>query len=101
MIRKSKERIHFMHLRSVEIISDRHFYEADHLEGNADMVSLVQAFVDDQRRVPIRPDHDHAMLQDLENRESNPGYTDIGRMKGLRAIQVIEMALTALNRKNR
>src|SRR5690625_1769153 len=99
MIWKYKDRIHFMHLRSVEIVSDRHFYEADHLEGNADMVSLVEAFVDDQRRVPIRPDHGHAMLQDLKNREANPGYTAIGRMKGLRAIQGIELALTTLNQK--
>lgn len=101
MIRKYKDRIHFMHLRSVEIVSDRHFYEADHLEGNADMVSLIEAFVDDSRRVPIRPDHGHAMLQDLENKKANPGYTAIGRMKGLRAIQGIEMALTAINGKKR
>lgn len=99
MIRKYRERIHFMHLRSVEIVSDRHFYEADHLEGNADMVSLVEAFVGDERKVPIRPDHGHAILQDLDNKKANAGYTAIGRMKGLRAIQGIEMALTAINRR--
>lgn len=99
MIRKYRDRIHFMHLRSVEIVSDRHFYEADHLEGNADMVSLIEAFTDDKRKIPIRPDHGHAILQDLDNKKANAGYTAIGRMKGLRAIQGIEMALTAINRR--
>lgn len=98
MIRKYRDRIHFMHLRSVEIVGYHHFYEADHLEGNADMVSLVEAFVEDDRRIPIRPDHGHAILQDLDNKEANPGYTAIGRMKGLSAIQGIEKALLKINR---
>lgn len=100
MIRKYRERIHFLHLRSVELIEDYHFYEADHLEGNANMVSLVDAFRDDNRLVYIRPDHGHAMMCDLENRKTNPGYTAVGRMKGLRAIMGIERAIVQLNRKS-
>lgn len=93
MIRKYRERIHFLHLRSVEIMEDYDFYEADHLEGNANMVSLVDAFRDDDRKVYMRPDHGHAIMSDLNHREANPGYTAIGRMKGLRAIQGIEAAI--------
>lgn len=101
MIRKYRERIHFLHLRSVEIVEDYHFYEADHLEGNADMVSLIEAFKDDGRAIPIRPDHGHAMMCDLERQENaNPGYTIVGRMKGLRAIMGIEKAMVQLNRKS-
>lgn len=99
MIRKYRERIHFLHLRSVEIVDDYHFYEADHLEGNANMVSLVEAFRDDDRKVFMRPDHGHAMMSDLMHRDANPGYTAIGRMKGLRAIMGIEQAIKYLNNK--
>lgn len=100
MVKKYRERIHFMHLRSVEVVEDYHFYEADHLEGNADMVSLVDAFRDDDRSVYIRPDHGHAMMCDLEHRNTNPGYTAVGRMKGLRAIMGIEKAIVQLNRRS-
>lgn len=98
MIRKYRDRIHFLHLRSVEIVEDKHFYEADHLEGNADMVSLVDVFKDDVRKVYMRPDHGHAMMHELRDRNTNPGYTAIGRMKGLRAIMGIEKAILHLNR---
>lgn len=100
LIRKYRERIHFLHLRSVEVVDDYHFYEADHLEGNADMVSLVEAFKDDHRKVYMRPDHGHAMMSDLHHRDANPGYTAIGRMKGLRAIMGIEKAIAHLNNRN-
>lgn len=100
MIRKYRERIHFLHLRSVEVVEDKHFYEADHLAGNADMVSLVEAFKDDDRYIHMRPDHGHAMMCELKNRDANPGYTAIGRMKGLRAIMGIEKAIVHLNQKS-
>lgn len=101
LVRKYRERIHFLHLRSVELIEDYHFYEADHLEGNADMVSLVEAFKNDDRTIYIRPDHGHAMMCDLEHhRNTNPGYTIVGRMKGLRAIMGIEKAILHLNRSH-
>lgn len=99
MIRKYRERIHFLHLRSVEIVEDYHFYEADHLEGNADMVGLVNAFKDDTRAVYMRPDHGHAIMCDLRDRKANPGYTAVGRMKGLRAIMGIEKTIVQLNRR--
>ena len=97
MINKYRNRIHFLHLRSVEIVEDYHFYEADHLEGNANMVALVESFKDDNRQVYIRPDHGHAMMCDLKHRDTNPGYTAVGRMKGLRAIMGIEKAIVHLN----
>src|SRR5690625_6555751 len=65
MIRKYKDRIHFMQLRSVEIVSDRHFYEADHLEGNADMVSLVEAFVEDRKSTRLNSSHVAISYADL------------------------------------
>ena len=99
MIRKYRDRIHFLHMRSVEIVEDNHFYEADHLEGNADMVALVNIFSDDERKVFMRPDHGHAMMCDLKNRDTNPGYTAVGRMKGLRAIMGIEKAIVQLNHR--
>ncbi|MBY5958826.1 mannonate dehydratase [Membranicola marinus] len=100
MMTKYRDRIHFLHLRSVELVDDYHFYEADHLEGNADMVSLVNVFSNDNRFVYMRPDHGHAMMCDLANRNTNPGYTAVGRMKGLRAIMGIEKAILQLNQKS-
>ncbi|WP_236975702.1 mannonate dehydratase [Membranihabitans maritimus] len=96
MVKEFKDRIHFLHLRSVEVVDDRHFYEADHLEGNADFVSIIRAFYGQDRQVPMRPDHGHAMMDDLK-KQTNPGYTCIGRMKGLRALMGIERTIVELN----
>ncbi|GAA5220409.1 mannonate dehydratase [Membranihabitans marinus] len=95
MVKEFRERIHFYHLRSVEVVGERHFYEADHLAGNADFVAIIQTLIGSDRVVPMRPDHGHAMLDDL-HKTTNPGYTCIGRMKGLRAILGIERAIVQL-----
>ncbi|MCM5705696.1 mannonate dehydratase [Larsenimonas salina] len=91
--------IHFAHLRSTRRERDgRSFHEADHLDGDVDMVGVIQALLTEERRrnasIPMRPDHGHHMLDDL-NRSTRPGYPLIGRLKDLAALQGIEAALKA------
>ncbi|WP_428926809.1 mannonate dehydratase [Marinibacterium sp. SX1] len=84
------DRIHFAHLRNVAKEPDGSFQEAAHLEGDTDMVALVAALLDEDRRraesggraIPFRPDHGHALLGDL-GRKTHPGYPLIGRLRGL------------------
>jgi mannonate dehydratase len=82
-------RIHFAHLRSIHSEPDGSFFETAHLEGDFDMIAVLQRLLIEERRrlpnaqIPFRPDHGHRMLDDLAKRGCNPGYTAIGRMKGL------------------
>ncbi|MTB50415.1 mannonate dehydratase [Lewinella sp. W8] len=84
-----RDRIHFIHLRSTKRNADGSFYEADHLEGDVPMREVVRVLLrENQTRtspIPMRPDHGHRMLDDLDKEVSkiNPGYPIIGRMKGL------------------
>ena len=95
------ERIHFVHLRATRRDTDGlSFHEADHLEGDVDMVAVLRALLKEDRRrgegqkIPFRPDHGHRMLDDLDpNRRVNPGYTAIGRLKGLAELRGIIRAL--------
>ncbi len=86
------ERIHFAHLRGVtrDPEEQRSFYEAAHLESDIDMVRVIRHLLNNesalQREIFIRPDHGHLMMSDV-NRTSNPGYSAIGRMKGLAEIR--------------
>ncbi len=83
------ERIHFIHLRSTQRMPGGIFYEADHLTGNVPMREVMRTLLRENKRrstpIPMRPDHGHRMLDDLEKPLSkmNPGYPMIGRMKGL------------------
>jgi mannonate dehydratase len=90
------DRLHFVHLRSTKRLDNGDFYEAGHLEGDVDLVELIHALhrimKKTGRPVHIRPDHGHKMLDDF-NRESNPGYPLIGRMKALAEISGIEKAV--------
>ncbi|MEH0153193.1 mannonate dehydratase [Limibacter armeniacum] len=105
MVKEFAERIHFTHLRSTQRESDGSFYEANHLEGNVPMTEIMMLLLEEQYRrkseglnfseMPMRPDHGHQMLDDL-NRKMNPGYSCIGRMKGLAELTGLEMALEAI-----
>ncbi len=92
MAREFGPRVHFAHLRNVKREGDGSFHEADHLAGDTDMVALVAALLGEESRrraegrpdaeIPMRPDHGHLLGDDAEKRV-NPGYSFIGRLKGL------------------
>jgi mannonate dehydratase len=96
MVRRLGERIGFLHLRSVQREADGAFHEAEHLRGDADMPAIVAEVVDLQRRtgrsLPMRPDHGHQMVDDLHKR-TNPGYSLIGRLRGLAELRGLETGL--------
>ncbi|MFM2484472.1 mannonate dehydratase [Celerinatantimonas yamalensis] len=102
MIEQFSDRIYFVHLRSTEREDNpKSFHEASHLTGDVNMVGVITALLKEERRrqtqgeqrlIPMRPDHGHQMLDDL-NKQTNPGYSCIGRMKGLAELSGIELAL--------
>jgi mannonate dehydratase len=98
------QRIYFAHLRSTQREENPlSFHEADHTGGDVDMVAVIAALVTEERRrdrdggprIPLRPDHGHQLLDD-QHRESNPGYSLIGRLKGLAELRGIELAVRRL-----
>jgi mannonate dehydratase len=103
--RRFADRTHFAHLRNVAREPDTSFHEADHLGGDTDMVALVEVLLaEEQRRrsvgradwqIPFRPDHGHEMLDDI-GKGSFPGYSAIGRLKGLAELRGVIAAVTRL-----
>ena len=87
------ERVHFVHLRNVTRESDGSFYESEHLDGDNDLISLISALLQQESarsqsggaltEIPMRPDHGHTVGDELEHSNVNPGYSYVGRLKGL------------------
>lgn len=98
MIRCFGDRIYFVHLRSVKR-EGKTFYEDEHIAGSVNLVEVIKAVLEVEKtnnvEIPIRPDHGHQMLDDL-SKKTNPGYSCIGRMKGLAEIKGIALALKSV-----
>ena len=108
MIREFHDRIYFVHLRNIRREADGSFYESDHLDGDNDIVGIVDALLDEELErqglppgrctIPMRPDHGHTLGEEKSDRRVRPGYSYAGRLKGLAELRGVIHALTAIRR---
>jgi mannonate dehydratase len=106
MVREFGPRIHFAHLRNVQREEDGSFFEADHLGGSSDLPAVILALMQEQERrleegradwqIPLRPDHGHLLADDIGKEKINPGYSLIGRLKGLAEIRGVMQGIATV-----